>query len=189
MIQLPALALTVLKSRALWYAVGLLAVVSVIFVGGCNYGASGKKALQEEFDTYKEAQVQLLVQVAESNKKDAVRANDALKATERTLEENHRKQQRELAAMRKKLDAVQLNADLVRLLNSSATPDGTDQPPTGPQVKADGSVDEDATSGAGPPTLGDLAELTITNNKNHLACIEQVNEWQKFYINLYERFE
>lgn len=189
---IPAAALAVLKSPLLWKAVGLLAVVSVIFIGGCNYGASGKKELQAEFDAYKKAQAELMVATQKANADHAKKANEKLKADERRIEENDRKHQQELARIRADLDRVRLDAALVRLLNDSAAL-GTDQPPARPDQQEDGSPDENTASGAGPPdhqpTLGDLAEVILENNKNHLACRAQVEAWQLFYTDLYKQFE
>jgi len=166
--------------------VGIFAVVSTIFVGGCNYGASGKQAIQDEFDGYKEQQIALLTQVTEANRKDAIKANDRLKAEERALEQRDVRHKAELAKIRKELDAVKLDARLVRLFNDSATSNGTDQPTPRPEVSADGEADASPTP---DPTLGDLAEVILENNKNHLACIAQVKEWHTFYNNLYGSFE
>jgi hypothetical protein len=187
---IPALAMGLLKSRALWYAVGITAVVATIFIGGCNYGASGKAELQAEFDAYKKEQAALLASIQHGAKQDALKANDRLKAEERALEENHRKQRAELAKLRKELDAVKLSADVTRLFNESVR-DREPTPP--PQEQANGSSNEVPAVSAGPPdhqsTLGDLVAVSLENNKNHLACIAQVQAWQDFYIRLYERFE
>jgi hypothetical protein len=186
---LPIALLSLLQSKSLWYALGMMAVVSVIFVGGCNYGASGKKQIQAEFDAYKKEQAILILQVTAANAKNAIAANDRLKAEERNLEERHRKHKAELATMRTKLEAVKLELSLVQLFNDSTIANETGEPFTGPDQQEDGILDENPNSDPGIATLADLIEVTLENNKNHLACIAQVKEWQLFYRDLYKEFE
>jgi hypothetical protein len=195
---IPAVALAVLKSSTLWYCLGVLAVVSVIFIGGCNYGASGKAEIKAEFEAYKQQQESLLVAVQETNKVNALAANTRLIAEERKLEERDRQHQKELARIASRLSRTQLDLDTVRLFNSSAAANGPGQPFAPPEVGSNVPADEGTSTAQTPEpsgdtltsrTLADLLAVSVENNKNHLACIAQVDAWQQFYNKLYERFE
>lgn len=187
---LPALP-ALLSNKFVLYGVILAVVASVSFIGGCQHGAAGKKEIEDEFKAYKTAQALIVKGIQDSAKQDALTANQQLRNQERVLEENERKQKQELSKLRKKLDAVQLDAALVRLLNESVLRGRQDESATGPPQQADGGTHEGPGTGQGVrvPTLGDLAEVTLENNKNHLACIAQVEAWQQFYLKLYDKFE
>lgn len=191
MIPIPPFLVSLASNKLVWYVAGVILVSLVSFVKGCSYGQAGKDKVEAEFRIYREQQGLIVKGIQENTKQDAIIALNKLRNQEREAEEVNRDHKNELAKLRKKLDAVTLDRDLVRLLNDSALGGRKDQPPAGPKVEADGRTDEapGTAQGIRPPTLGDLAEVTIENNKNHLACVRQVEAWQEFYTKLYERFE
>ena len=192
--------LRVLKSKTLWYTIGLTAIVSTIFVSGCNYGAKGKAALQSEFNQYKVTAALMVKSIQDEGKKNAIQTNEKLKAEERDRENLYKKHSTELAKLDRQLDSVKLDLALVQLLNDSAAGTRKDQSTTGPTERADGAANERADSSAAYSStikeirddlvsLRDLAEIILINNKNHHACADQVEAWQKFYIQTYESFD
>jgi hypothetical protein len=182
-----------LGSKALWYTLGIAGIVGTIFVGGCNYGASGKKQVEEEFEQYKVAQALIVKNLQDEGKKNAIKTNEKLKAEERNREDTYKKHSTELAKLDRQLDSVKLDLALVQLLNDSAVGARKDQPTTGPEKRTDGAANETTSAPSpvanSPNTLMDLAETVLINNKNHHACADQVEAWQGFYNKLYESFD
>ena len=194
------MAVPFLKSRALWYTIGLTAIVSTIFVSGCNYGAKGKAALQSEFNQYKVTAALAVKNLQDEGKKNAIQTNEKLKAEERNREDTYKKHSTELAKLDRQLDSVKLDLALVQLLNDSAAGGRKDESATGPEKRTDGAADEGAGKTAAYSStikeirddlvsLRDLAEIILINNKNHHACADQVEAWQDFYNKLYESFD
>jgi len=185
-----------LGSKTLWYTLGIAGIVGTIFVGGYNYGASGKKQVEEQFEQYKVAQALIVKNLQDEGKKNAIQTNEKLKAEERDRENLYKTHSTELAKLDRQLDAVKLDAELVRLLNASAAGVRKDESATGPSERADGATNAEAGKTAtisdlaeDLATLGDLARVTLTNNKNHHACADQVEAWQAFYHKTYESFD
>lgn len=82
-----------------------------------------------------------------------------------------------------------IDRTVVRLFNSS-TEVGHSSPEKGkPDQAPSTGVSAEAGSTPSTTTLADLLSVTVTNNKNHLACIKQVEELQKAYNSVYEAFQ
>lgn len=201
MIPLPALpALTgLLTNKYVWAIGGLIIVFLGIFFWGYSVGSRGKAEVKAEFEQYKAEQALWVKEVQKVARKDALAANQQLKNEERRTEENARQQQKQLAKMRKKLDDEQLERALVLLLDDAARAGEHESLARSPE-----QANESVVQGPGSPnlgsgvripqvevevTLGDLAEVTIENNKNHWNCVQQVQAWQEFYDKLYNQFE
>lgn len=174
-----------------------LAVVSSIFYAGYRVGNSGKQEVIAEYKAYKEAQEQRFKSINEGIAKNAIIANQKIKQQEIEREENDRRNRTKLSQMRQRLERVELDLAFVQLLNDSAARESA----PAPGVKDNGSGLQEANPGANRGTdqgqgiqvrqftLYDLGVNILENNKNHNDCIDQVEWWQDFYLNLYKQFE
>lgn len=80
----------------------------------------------------------------------------------------------------KELTSVKLSLRTVELFNRTTT----SMPEAGNQVantKPENAGNTASNNQAANVTLADLLEVSDENNANHLACIEQVKQWQSFW--------
>lgn len=185
----------------LWIAAGVCwaASLGVTYFYGYRSGNEGKQEVVMAFQLYKDEQRMLLDNLRKNAVSNALAANQKLRQNEYEREENDRKYKKQLLAMRRELDAVKLDSELVRLFDDSVTGTRKAQPTTPPTREGDGRADgqasgtKDASGNQGQGvqqfTLYDLSANLLENNKNHDACVKQVEEWQEFYEKLYEQFE
>lgn len=204
-LPLLAAALPWASKNWLWIAAAACWAVSlgITYFYGYRSGNEGKQEVVMAFQLYKDEQRMLLDNLRKNTVANAITANQKLRQGEYEREENDRKHRRDLLAMRKELDAVKLDAELVRLFNDSVTGTRKAQPSTPSAKQGDGRTDGQASRSEDPSgnqgsasgqgiqqyTLYDLAENLLENNKNHDACVKQVEEWQEFYEKLHQQFE
>ncbi len=194
--------LKLIRSPTFWWIfAGSAALVSIYGVG-FHQGGKGKAEVVKEFKEYKKEQVAAIKELKVELNTLAVTANQNLKKQEIASEEQLRKQQIRLAKLKPQLDSIKLPVDVVKLFNdSTVAPRKEGESTTTPGVDTDGVSNEEAgtdqTTGLNrettvkvdKATLFNLLDVSLKNNKSHLNCIEQVEEWQDFYTKLYQRFD
>lgn len=177
--------MTFLKNNWKWIAIGIAFLSLIGYI----------KTIQIERDHYHqryisaEAQIAKLVdsqKIAEQTLRDesaqvTAKYKDTLKTANTLVTENARlnseniKNAKELANVKLSLDAIRLfNASkqsTAEEANSSKAVSGNDDS-TAAVAKA---LEEKSQS------LADLLQVVNTNDANHLKCIKQVEEWQKFW--------
>ncbi|MGH7747507.1 MAG: hypothetical protein ACREQ5_22525 [Candidatus Dormibacteria bacterium] len=112
--------------------------------------------------------------------KDELKKNESLSLVENNLIVEKIKHDKELAA-------VKLSLNAVKLFNASKQPVNS-----GSSVQASPTVSGDAqvTSPSGKiVTLQDLFIVSAHNDKSHLDCISQVEQWQAFWNDVTTKYD
>jgi hypothetical protein len=161
-------------------AVGIFILVLITALGVERIQIKHLKAklveVKLELQNYQNTMALKLRELESSNKVIEAKHKDVLKEQNELIAANDMLVQKEIQSD-KELRTLRLTLGNVRVFNNSARGPGGKE--TTPTVKGNASQ-ADPTKDSGFTGV-DLFTVIAENNKNHLACVAQVLEWQSFW--------